>query len=129
MNIVKQLLRPRIVQRVQVDQIDFDKLLERGVLIIDVSSPKDYRLSPIPDSLNIRFSKLSKYSKELSKASRPILIVSYDGKNGNKASQYLKNIGIECYHGGKVEHIKMKLHKHFEEEKEAIMLPRILGAY
>lgn len=125
MNIVKKLFRPRIVERIKIDLIDYNDLIERGVLIIDVSDPKDYWDQHIPDSLNIRLSKLHKFIEELSNASRPILLVSTDGKKGDKARKILKSYKIECYHGGKTKHniemlekhqdIDAKLHPHIEE--------------
>ncbi len=94
------------------ESIDYNDIIERGVLLIDIRSPREYQKAHLPRAINIPLSKLSKVTDVLGTAARPILCYGDQNYSSYQAATYLQNQGIECYHGGDIDDVEAALVEH-----------------
>jgi len=64
--------------------------------IIDVRSSSEFLEGNIPGSINIPLLSIPKKIAEIMQLPKPILIYSSNGKESSHASNFLKNLGLEC---------------------------------
>ena len=67
--------------------------------IIDVRSSSEFLEGNIPGSINIPLLSIPKKIAEIMQLPKPIVIYSSNGKESSHASNFLKNLGLECMTG------------------------------
>ena len=71
-----------------------------NALIVDVRTPREYAAGHVRDSINIPLDKIGNSVVKLEKAGQPIVLCCASGARSGRATQLLKNRGIECCNGG-----------------------------
>ncbi len=84
--------------RYQRDRIS--QYLEKGALILDVRTDKEWLSGHIEGSQHIEFSTIASHALELKKLKRPIIAVCAGGVRSAEVVQYLEFIGIDIINGG-----------------------------
>ena len=79
---------------------DFKALFERGAVVVDVRTPKEYDGGAIPGSENIPVQQLASRVKDLKKINVPVVCVCASGMRSRAAVGQLKASGLEAYNGG-----------------------------
>jgi rhodanese-related sulfurtransferase len=77
--------------------------------IIDVRSSYEFLEGNIPGSINIPLLSIPKKIAEIMQLPKPIVIYSSNGKESSHASNFLKNLGIDCLNGGSWKDYKNKV--------------------
>jgi rhodanese-related sulfurtransferase len=79
---------------------DYNALLAKGAVIIDVRSAGEYASGHIKGSKNIPLDAINTRVAELKKAGKPVITVCRSGARSGMAKGVLANAGIEVYNGG-----------------------------
>lgn len=77
--------------------------------IIDVRSSSEFLEGNIPGSINIPLLSIPKKIEEIMQLPKPIVICSSNGIKSSHASNFLKNLGIDCLNGGSWKDYKNKV--------------------
>ena len=81
-------------------KLNYDDLIERGCLIIEIAGKNVNKTSTIPGALTLKVNNIKKRTEQLRASTRPILLTSHDQKSLIKASKQLIAMKIECYNAG-----------------------------
>ena len=81
-------------------QIDWEPILERKPLIIDVRTPAEFSRGKVKGSKNIPLSDLGGHIGKLRKAGKPVITCCASGNRSGIAQRKLEELGIEAYNGG-----------------------------
>ena len=112
MNIFKKWFPQEPRGKILKESIDFNQLLERGALLVDVRTSSEKMQSlHIPGSVNIPLSQLKNQINTFKSAIRPIIFYCKSGKRSSKAVLQMRKMGIECYHGGDMSSLHAKLNR------------------
>lgn len=79
--------------------VDYNELLSKGAIIIDVRSAAEYKSGHIKKSKNIPLQQLNSKLDSLNK-SKPIITCCASGMRSGTARAILKRNGFEVYNGG-----------------------------
>ena len=79
---------------------DYNALLEKGAVIIDVRTAGEYANGHIKGSKNIPLDMINGRVAELKKAGKPVITVCRSGARSGMAKGILASGGIEVYNGG-----------------------------
>ena len=79
---------------------DYNALLEKGAVIIDVRTAGEYANGHIKGSKNIPLDIINGRVAELKKAGKPVITVCRSGARSGMAKGILASGGIEVYNGG-----------------------------
>jgi phage shock protein E len=112
MNLLKKLFKKNRIDQPSVDIVDYNSLLERGVLLLDVRSPSEYSNEHIKNAVNIPLGSLSQQLDNLDESMRPILTYCKSGHRSAKAVTILRKKGIESYNGGGLALVKTAIDRH-----------------
>ena len=77
--------------------------------IIDIRSSSEFLEGNIPGSINIPLLSIPKRIEDIMQLPKPIVICSSNGAKSSHASNFLKNLGIECMNGGSWKDYKSKV--------------------
>lgn len=80
--------------------VDFQSVLNRGAIIIDVRSNGEFKSGSVKGARNIPLDQLSSKVSELKKTGKPIITVCRSGARSGMAKSILANAGLEVYNGG-----------------------------
>lgn len=72
----------------------------RGAIILDVRSKKEYESGAIPGSMHIPLPELSSKINELKQLNKPFITCCASGVRSGSAAGTLKNNGMEALNGG-----------------------------
>lgn len=89
--------------------IDYQQLLSRGALIIDVRTKSEFAGGHIKGSVNIPLDELPKKITELQKKQQPLITVCRSGNRSGIAKSMLKSANIEVYNGGEWNSLEQKI--------------------
>lgn len=89
--------------------IDYQQLLSRGALIIDVRTKSEFAGGHIKGSVNIPLDELLKKITELQKKQQPLITVCRSGNRSGIAKSMLKSANIEVYNGGAWNSLEQKI--------------------
>lgn len=89
--------------------IDYQQLLSRGALIIDVRTKSEFAGGHIKGSVNIPLDELPKKITELQKKQQPLITVCRSGNRSGMAKSMLKSANIEVYNGGEWNSLEQKI--------------------
>jgi phage shock protein E len=79
---------------------DYNSLLERGAVIIDVRTPAEYKGGHIDKSTNVPLQKISGKVDKIKKLNKPVILCCASGMRSGRATSILKSAGVEAYNGG-----------------------------
>ncbi|MFN3951091.1 MAG: rhodanese-like domain-containing protein [Thermaurantimonas sp.] len=79
---------------------DFNALLRRGAIIVDVRTPPEYKSGHIGGSKNIPLDTLHRHIDELKASGKPVITCCRSGARSRTAVSLLRAKGIESYNGG-----------------------------
>lgn len=85
------------------------EFINKGAIVIDVRTPREYRDGHIIGSKNIPLDTISSKANELKKLNKPLIICCQSGMRSGQATSFLKNTGIECINGGGWQSLESKL--------------------
>lgn len=88
---------------------ELKEFINKGAIVIDVRTPREYRDGHIIGSKNIPLDTISSKATELKKLNKPLIICCQSGMRSGQATSFLKNSGIECINGGGWESLESKL--------------------
>lgn len=77
--------------------------------IIDIRSSSEFLEGNISGSINIPLLSIPKRIEEIMQLPKPIVICSSNGAKSDHASNFLKNLGIDCRNGGIWKDYKSKM--------------------
>lgn len=77
--------------------------------IIDVRSSTEFMEGNIPGSINIPLLNIPKRIEDIMQLPKPIVICASNGMKSSHASNFLKNLGIDCLNGGSWKDYKNKV--------------------
>lgn len=77
--------------------------------IIDVRNSSEFLEGNIPGSINIPLLNIPKRIEDIMQLPKPIVICASNGMKSSHASNFLKNLGIECMNGGSWKDYKSKV--------------------
>ena len=80
--------------------IDYNALLQKGAVIIDVRTAGEYANGHIKGSKDMPLDAINSRVAELKKADKPVITVCRSGARSGMAKGILANAGIEVYNGG-----------------------------
>lgn len=72
----------------------------RGAIIVDVRSNKEYEEGAIPGSKNFPLHNISSKIEELKTLNKPVITCCASGMRSASAAEILKSKGIEAMNGG-----------------------------
>ena len=81
-------------------KIDCQELLNKGAILIDVRSPKEYAQGKVKGSQNIPLDNLTIKLPQIKALKQPIVLCCASGMRSGRATSILKQNGIEAYNGG-----------------------------
>jgi phage shock protein E len=88
---------------------NYNELLERGAIIIDVRTPQEFDNGHIKGSKNIPLNLVKGELGKIKSWDKPIITVCQSGGRSNAAKSLLKAAGVEVYNGGGWMGLKSKL--------------------
>jgi len=90
-------------------KVDYQELLKKGALIIDVRTKEEYRQGHLKSSVNIPLDTLSTHYSKLKKG-KPVIFCCATGRRSGLAKRILKSKGyIEVYNGGSWRRLQNKI--------------------
>jgi len=85
---------------------DLKPILERGAVIVDVRTPKEFATGSVEGAKNIPLPDLSKNIDEIKKMKKPIIAICASGMRSGAAVKQLELYRIEAYNGGSWKKVK-----------------------
>ncbi len=79
---------------------DFNELITRNAVVVDVRTPEEYRRGHAQGSVNIPLHEIGARTDELKKKQVPVITCCASGRRSGMAAKRLKEEGIEAYNGG-----------------------------
>lgn len=71
--------------------------------LIDVRSPMEFKMEPLPGAINIPVEQIHLRSMEIQQMSKPIMVFCRSGARSGMALAILKQAGVtEVYNGGSI---------------------------
>ncbi len=89
--------------------IDYQEVLSRGALIIDVRTKSEFAGGHIQGSVNIPLDELPRKITELQQRQQPLITVCRSGNRSGIAKNMLKSANIEVYNGGAWNSLERKI--------------------
>ena len=69
-------------------------------IIIDVRTVAEYENSHVEGSLNIQVQEITAHVDEIKAIKEPIIFCCKSGHRSGLATEYFKNLGVDCSNGG-----------------------------
>jgi phage shock protein E len=88
---------------------DYQKLMDRGAIIVDVRSGPEYDRGHIRGALNIPVDRIGGRVEEFKKKGKPVICCCQSGTRSGLAVMQLKKAGIEAYNGGNWQSLQRKI--------------------
>ena len=88
---------------------DVKILVEKGAIIIDVRTPREFQSGHLKGSINYPLDTLKQHFGELKNKQKPVITVCRSGARSGMGSNMLKDHGIEAYNGGSWDGLERKL--------------------
>lgn len=112
MSLIKKMFSSAEAATPIVDEVDYNVLIERGVMLIDVRTQQEYLSHHIPKAVNIPIAEITKQMCRLKESIRPVLVYCKSGQRSQKAVKLMRKNGIECYNGGDLNRVKDQITRH-----------------
>ena len=88
---------------------DLKPIIEKGAVIIDVRTVKEFQGGSAEGAINIPLGDLSKNIDEIKKMKQPIITCCASGMRSGAAVKQLENFRIEAYNGGSWKNVSKHL--------------------
>ena len=75
-------------------------MTRRKPLILDVRNPGEYKKGHLEGAVNISIDHLNAVIPELISKQKPVIVTSLKGTRSERATNLLKEAGVEAYDGG-----------------------------
>lgn len=82
------------------EKIDFQTLMRREALLIDVRTLHEFSQGQVESSINIPLNAISNYLHEIKDSGKPVIVFCRSGVRSAQAAQLLRKAKIEAYNGG-----------------------------
>jgi rhodanese-related sulfurtransferase len=82
--------------QMSVEQI----IKENAGTIVDVRTTAEFRGGHVAKSINIPVQEISARIEEIKALKQPLILCCASGGRSGQATQFLTQLGIECYNGG-----------------------------
>ena len=92
-----------------ITPVNYQELMGRGAIIVDVRTPAEYKSGHINGSRNYPLDSLRGKINDLKKLNKPVITVCLSGGRSSMAKNILKASGIEAYNGGPWTSLRNKL--------------------
>ncbi len=79
--------------------VDYQELIKRGAVILDVRSKGEFQSGHIKGSVNVPVNRLNEYVGKLNK-DKPVITCCASGARSSAARSMLKSQGFEVYNAG-----------------------------
>lgn len=73
---------------------------EKAGTIVDVRTPAEFRGGHVAESINIPVQEITARIEEVKALKQPLILCCASGGRSGQATQFLTQLGIECYNGG-----------------------------
>lgn len=81
--------------------MSINKILEDNQgTIIDVRTPAEFRGGHVAGSINIPLNEIQSKLEEIKLLPMPLIFCCASGGRSGQATQFFKQLGIDCYNGG-----------------------------
>ena len=90
---------------------DLKPIIEKGALIIDVRTVKEFQGGSADGARNIPLGDLSKNINEIKKSKKPVITCCASGMRSGAAVKQLENYRIEAYNGGSWQSVNKQMKK------------------
>lgn len=77
-----------------------DEMLQNGAVVIDVRTPEEYKQGHVQGSKNIPLDKIPGSVQKIKGMNKQIVLCCASGMRSGRATDMLKNHGIDCCNGG-----------------------------
>lgn len=112
MNIIKNLIRTSNGHPSSIKEVDYNSLIERGFLLVDVRTPVEYKSTNIVGSINVPLGELKSKLTQFSESNRPVVFYCKSGRRAAQAVEMVKKHRLECYNGGALSKLNDTLKRH-----------------
>ncbi len=73
---------------------------ENAGTIVDVRTTAEFRGGHVAESINIPVQEITARLEEIKELKQPLILCCASGGRSGQATQFLSQLGIECYNGG-----------------------------
>lgn len=81
--------------------MNIEKIItEKQGTIVDVRTTEEFKGGNAEGSINIPLQEIEKRLDEVKNLKQPLVLCCASGGRSGQATQYLMQLGIECYNGG-----------------------------
>lgn len=82
-------------------QMSVEQLIkENAGTIVDVRTTAEFRGGHVAKSINIPVQEITARIEEIKELKQPLILCCASGGRSGQATQFLTQLGIECYNGG-----------------------------
>jgi phage shock protein E len=82
--------------QMSVEQI----IKENAGTIVDVRTVAEFKGGHVAESINIPVQEITERLEEIKQLKQPLILCCASGGRSGQATQFLSQMGIECYNGG-----------------------------
>jgi len=83
--------------------------INKGAVILDVRTAKEYKANHIPEALHIPLAELESRLEELTVLNKPVIAHCASGVRSAQAARLLKSYNIDAINGGGIAKVKAAL--------------------
>jgi len=81
--------------------MNIEKIIkEKQGTIVDVRTPSEFMGGNVSGSINLPLQEIQQRLDEIKTLKAPLVLCCASGARSGMATQFLSNLGIECYNGG-----------------------------
>ena len=81
--------------------MNIEKIIkEKQGTIVDVRTPSEFMGGNVSGSINLPLQEIQQRLDEIKNLKVPLVLCCASGARSGMATQFLSNLGIECYNGG-----------------------------
>lgn len=81
-------------------QINFQELLAKGAVVVDVRNPAEYQQGHLKGAKNIPLNEIKRSADIIRSWGKPVITVCRSGSRSMAAKSLLRSMNIESYNGG-----------------------------
>jgi len=83
-----------------LEKTDFQDIIDKGCLIIDVRTPEEFKQGHLESSINIPLDLLPSKIEGLKNNELPVITCCRSGARSARGAEILKAAGVTAYNGG-----------------------------
>jgi len=82
------------------EKVNYTELVQRGAIIIDVRTSKEFAQGHADSAINIPLSDIANKIEAIKNQNKPVITCCRSGARSGNAATIFKHAGIEVYNGG-----------------------------